>query len=183
MKRFLQLFQCRSGSAAVETVLATPIMLALLLGCVELGNYFLSEHKLVKAVRDGARYAARQDFATYNGCNGTAASVPGAGTTGTAYENTKMMVRKGSLDSTANDLLPNWDAGTVQFNIQMTRATTAGTTTLGGIYTGNNTGTAGMAPVVIVTASLPYQPVMSGLGFNGFGMTLNATQQAAVTGI
>ena len=35
---------------------------SLMFGAVELGNYFLNEHSLVKAVRDGARYAARQDF-------------------------------------------------------------------------------------------------------------------------
>jgi Flp pilus assembly protein TadG len=183
MTALLRLFKCRSGSAAVEMVLATPIMLALLFGSVELGNYFLSEHKLVKAVRDGARYAARQDFSSYNGCNGSAADVPTPGTAGSVYENTKMMVRKGSLTSTDDDLLPNWDSASLQFSVQMTCSTTAGTTTLGGIYTGNNTGTAGMAPVVVVTVRIPYTPVASGLGFNGFGMTLNATQQAAVMGL
>jgi len=183
MRHFLRLCRCRSGSAAVETVLATPIMLALLFGSVELGNYFYNEHILVKAVRDGARYAARQDFSSFNGCNGTAATVPTPGTSGSVYENTKTIVRKGSLNSSDNDLLNNWDSASLQFDVQMTCSTTAGTTTLGGIYNGNNTGTSGVAPVVIVTVRIPYTPVVSGFGFNGFGLTLNATQQAAVMGI
>jgi len=178
MKILRELGHCRSGSAAVELMLATPIMLALLLGSVELGNYFYNEHILVKAVRDGARYAARQDFASYNGCNGTLANVPTA-----VFDATKLLVRKGSFDNSDPDLLNNWDAGSTQFTVRMSCSTTAGTTTLGGIYSGNNTGTVGMAPVVVVTATLPYRPVLSGFGFNGFGLTLNATQQAAVMGL
>jgi Flp pilus assembly protein TadG len=183
MRLIARLVRCRSGAGAAELALATPILLALMFGSVELGNYFLDEHKLVKAVRDGARFAARQDFSTYNGCNGTAANVPTPGTAGSVYENTKLIVRKGSLTSTDDDLLPNWDSGSTQFSVQMTCATTAGSTTLAGIYTPNNTGTAGMAPKVIVTVRLPYTPVMSAFGFNGYGMTLNATQQAGVMGL
>ena len=153
-------------------------MLALLLGSVELGNYFYNEHILVKAVRDGARFAARQDFASYNGCNGSAVNVPTA-----VADATKLLVRKGSFDSSDPDLLSNWDSASLQFNVQMTCSTTAGTTTLAGIYSGNNTGTVGMAPVVLVTVRIPYRPILAGLGFNGFGMTLNATQQAAVMGL
>ena len=40
---------------------------------VEIGNYFLDEHILVKAVRDGARFAARQNFSNYSACTGAVA--------------------------------------------------------------------------------------------------------------
>jgi Flp pilus assembly protein TadG len=168
----------RSGSAAAEMALVMPLLLIIMMGSVELGNYFLDEHVLVKGVRDGARYAARQSFSNYSGCSGTAADVPQA-----VIDNTKLIVRKGSLDSTDSDLLPNWDNATASFTVQMTCTDTAGGTGMSGIYAGNIVGAANEAPVVIVTASLPYRGVLSSFGFTGIGYSLNASQQASVTGI
>ena len=166
------------GSAAAEMALVMPLLLVLVFACIEVGNYFLNEHVLLKGVRDGARFAARQSFTHYDGCGSAASDVPV-----TLSDDTKLIVRKGSLDSSDADLLPNWDAGSAQFTVQMTCSTTAGTTTLGGIYTGSLVGTANAAPVVIVTAKLPYRPVVPGFGFSGAGKFLNASQQAAVMGI
>jgi len=166
------------GSAAAEMVLVMPVLLVLVFGCVELGNYFLSEHVLLKGVRDGARFAARQSFTNYNGCGSSASNVPQA-----LADSTKLIVRKGSLDSSDVDLLPNWNEGSAQFTVQMTCSTTAGETTLAGIYTGSLVGTDNAAPVVIVTARVPYRPVLPGIGFSGAGLFLNANQQAAVMGI
>ena len=168
----------RSGAAAVEMALVMPLLLVILFGSVEVGNYFNNEHRLAKAVRDGARYAARSSFTDYSGCNGTAADVPTA-----LRDNTKLIVRKGVLDGTQPDLLANWASGSTIFTVKMKCSTTAGGTTLGGIYNGNNVGTADYAPWVIVTASVPYQPLLGAFGFTGTGVFLNATQQAAVTGI
>jgi hypothetical protein len=50
---------------------------------------------------------------------------------------------------------------------------------MSGIYKGR----AGGAPIVTVTASVPYTPVLRSFGFRGVGLNLNATQQAAVMGI
>src|SRR5690348_6628430 len=58
----------QSASAAVEMALVTPLLLALLFGSVELGNFFMSEHALEKQVRDGARYAARLPLAAAYSC-------------------------------------------------------------------------------------------------------------------
>jgi Flp pilus assembly protein TadG len=170
----------RSGSAAAEMALVLPLLLVIMMGSIELGNYFLDEHVLVKAVRDGARYAARQSFSNYSSCSASPSDVSQA-----VIDNTKLIVRKGTLSSADNDLLPNWgDAGTT-FSVQMTCTDTAGTTTMGGIYAGNAvvSGTPNEAPTVIVTASLPYKTVLSAFGFTGKGYSLNATQQASVTGI
>jgi Flp pilus assembly protein TadG len=178
--RLLRRLLARSrGSAAVEMALVMPLLLVVMMGSVELGNYFLSEHVLVKGVRDGARYAARQAFANYDGCSGAAANVPQ-----TVKDNTKLIVSKGSLNGNDSDLLPNWSNGGTTFTVQMTCTDTADSTTLGGIYTGNLVvGAPNKAPVVIVTASVPYHPVLSSFGFTGIGYSLNATQQASVTGI
>jgi Flp pilus assembly protein TadG len=167
-----RLRDCR-GSAAVEMALVTPLLLALLFGSVELGNYFYDEHKLVKSVRDSARYAARQQFSNYSSCTGAPSDpVP---------SNAELMARTGTLDSTAADLLPNWSSGT--FSISMTCVTSlvdgsGGTYNLGGIYANVS------APTVLVTVSLPYRSILgTALGFSSFGLTLNATQSAAVVGL
>lgn len=172
------LYNCR-GAAAAEMALLVPLMLVLLFGSVEIGNYFYNEHKLVKGVRDGARYAARQGFIHYAGCSGTESEVPVDGVAGTVFENTKLLVRKGKIDTAAADLLANWDDANVNFTVTMTCSTTAGGTTMGGIYKGMTGG----APVVIVRASLPYRSVLSNVGFDATDLTLNAVQQAAVVGV
>lgn len=154
-----------------------PLLLIIMLGSVELGNYFLNEHVLVKAVRDGARYAARQSFTNYSGCTGTQADVPQ-----TVKDSTKLIVRKGTLNSSDSDLLPNWDNAATTFSVQMSCTASAGGTNMSGIYSGNMVGTTDAAPVVIVTASLPYRTVLGAMGFSGVGYSLNATQQASVTG-
>lgn len=183
MSRFPPLIPDSCGAAAVEMALVTPLLLIIMCGSIEVGNYFMNEHTLVKGVRDGARYAARQAFANYASCNGTAADVPTPGVTGSANENAKLVVRKGSLNSADSDLLPNWTNGAATFTVKMTCGTAIGTYTAGGIYTGNSVGTANAAPVVTVTASLPYRPILQSFGFRGTGYSLNASEQAAVMGI
>jgi Flp pilus assembly protein TadG len=166
------------GAAAAEMVLVLPLLLVIMFGSVELGNYMLNEHTLLRAVRDGARYAARQPFASYSGCNGTAAAVPSA-----VSDNTKLLVRKGTLNSSDPDQLSNWTDASTQFSVQMTCSTAPGGTTLGGIYLGNVTGTADVAPNVRVYARVKYQPVLGLFGFTGSGFFVDAASQAAVTGV
>src|SRR5687768_3608606 len=72
MMRWRQtIFGNRSGAAAAEMALVAPLLVTIMFGSLEIGKYFWDEHLVVKAVRDGARYAARQNFATMP-CNGTA---------------------------------------------------------------------------------------------------------------
>ena len=48
---------CRSGAAAVELAMVTPIFLLLLSGIIEFGQVFRIEHSLSNAARRGARAA------------------------------------------------------------------------------------------------------------------------------
>ena len=169
------------GSAVVEMALVMPLLLLIMFGSVELGNYFMAEHKLVKAVRDGARFAARQSFSNYSTCSSTSANVPTPGVSNSVYENTKLVVRKGSLDSSTTDLLPNWTSATFGATVQCTNA--IGSYTPGGIYSGNNFASANNAGWITVTVQIPYRPVLQAFGFRGTGALLNASQQAAVTGL
>ena len=175
MKLGLRLLRHCSGAAAAEMALVVPLLLIIGMGAVEVGNYFLDEHRLVKAVRDGARYAARQDFSNYTAttCSTTTpADVPSA-----LKSNTQTIVQQGLL-SGGSDLLPNWTKAT--FTVQFYCPTIDVTPT--GIYT-NASGAAPPA-VVIVTATLPYAPVaMSGYGFKARGYNLYAQAQASVTGV
>jgi hypothetical protein len=164
----------RGGAAAVEMALVFPLLMILMLGSVEVGNYFYNEHKLVKAVRDGARFAARQSMSNYTTCTG---SPPQA-----VIDDTRLMVRKGTLDSSAPDLLPLWGSATFSMTISCTATLNggAGSYAAGGIYANLSGG----APTITVNASLPYRPILGmPFGFSGAGHPLNAVQSAAVAGI
>lgn len=176
MKLLRKSWRDTRGVAAAEMALVTPLLLALMFGSFEVGKYFYDEHKLVKSVRDGARYAARQRFTNFTACTG---AVPP-----TVAAETKLIVRKGSLTATDPDLLPNWDAAGTTFSVNMScrpTFTDAGTDyTASGIYAGM----AGGAPSVTVTVKLPYKPVIgSAFGFSGLNYSLNASQNAAVAGL
>lgn len=160
-----------SGAAAAEMALVMPLMLTILFGSVELGHFFYNEHILVKSVRDGARFAARQGFANYD-CAGE----PSA----TVRDSTIALIRTMVLSSGENRL-----AGTPTISVTEACATTAtddasATENMAGIYRGSASG----APVVTVSASVTYVPIIgTAFGFSGLGFTLNASQEAAVMGL
>ena len=177
MMRRRPIMRDRSGSAAVEMALVTPLLLVILFGSVEVGNFFYNEHLLTKAVRDGARYAARQNFSYYSTCTG----VPG-GSGGPVETETRNLVKTGYVTGTG-DRLAAWNANTITLSTNcFTTATDAASSTqnMTGIYRGRTTG----APVVTVSARVPYRPIVgTAFGFSGSGINLNATQRAAVTGL
>jgi Flp pilus assembly protein TadG len=156
------------GAAAVEMALVLPVLLALMFGSVELGNYFMNEHSLVKAVRDGARFAARQNFSTYTACSGE----PG----GSTVSDTKNVVINGYLSGGAA-ITPNISASDI--TVETACSASSGGQTMLGIYRGRATG----AQIVTVSATVDYRSVLGLMGFSGFGLTLNASSQAAVTGL
>jgi len=165
------LIRCVRGNAAAETAMVAPILIALIFGAVELGNYFRSEHVLIKGVRDGANYAARQQISNYD-CSVASPTVPA-----TVVNESKALVRTGQL-SGGTDRLPRWTDGSTVFTITASCVTSAGGTTLLGIYQVNG----GKVPVITLTADVPYQSVAATLGFKMTGVRVRATQQAVVTG-
>jgi len=156
------------GAAAVEMALVLPMLLALMFGSVELGNYFMNEHSLVKAVRDGARFAARQNFSTYAACSGEPS--------GSTVSDTKNLVINGYLSGGAA-ITPNISASDI--TVTTACATSSGGQTMLGIYRGRATG----AQIVRVSATVDYRSVLGVMGFSGLGLTLNASSEAAVTGL
>lgn len=167
------------GSAAAEMALIMPLLLLIMIGSFELANYFRDQHTLTKAVRDGARYAARQPFNMYDCGSGTANSTA-------VVTPTKNLVQTGLL-SGGGDLLAKWADATFTVSVACSTSVSTGvdaggnptSQSLSGIYRDNGMG----APVVTVNVSLPYQPVLGSLGFSGWDISLNAEQRAAVMGI
>jgi hypothetical protein len=159
-----------SGAAGAELALALPLLLVLIWAPLELGNYFMDEHMLVKGVRDGATYAAHQDITKFNCSNNTIDA--------TVVANTKNLVRSGAL-SGGEDRLRNWGSATFTMTLSCVTQASDGTT-LGGIYSFN---TGGQVPIISIEASVPYSSILGYLGLKTTTLGLTAKQQATVMGI
>lgn len=160
-----------SGSAAAEMALVTPLLLILLFGSVEIGKYFMDEHTVVKAVRDGARFAARQQMTNFITSGGGCQATP----LGNVVSNTKNLVRTGNVAGTGTRLAYWTSNETVDVTSKC--RTTIGALSIAGIYD-----PAVGAPVVTVEATVPYVPLLGLFGIDG-GVNLVARQEAAVTGV
>ena len=171
------LLRSRSGSAAVEMALVTPLLLLLLFGSAELGKFFMDEHVVVKAVRDGARYAARQPMDYFVTAGGGCQTEP-VSPVDTA---TKNVVRTGNVAGTGNRLY-YWTNNATITVTSSCYPTKAGQT-MGGIYSGITFNSAAVgAPVVTVSATVPYTSLFGLYRFRN-AINLNAVEQAAVTGV
>ena len=152
-----------SGAAAVEMALMLPLLLVLMFGTFEGGHYLWSEHKVVKGVRDGARYAARTSFSNFN-C--------GANTVNAAVEtNVKELTRTGQLTGGTAKV-----RGWTNADVVVTLACAAST---GGLYTTN----VGNDPIVTVTATVTYPSLFEMFGIGTNSVTLYSRASSAVMGL
>jgi Flp pilus assembly protein TadG len=170
MRSLARIWSDRRGSAAAEMALVAPLLATIMFGSLEMGKYFWDEHLVTKAVRDGARFASRQSFASMP-CGGPA-------TNEAAIKN---VVRYGKPVVTGSDqpLLYYWtSAATITVTINCyANAGLNGARVYDGIYTSRAD-----VPRVTVSASVPYTPLAALFGING-GSTLNASSQATVFGL
>jgi hypothetical protein len=161
----------RSGTAAAEMALVAPLLAGLMFGSLELGKFFWDEHMVVKAVRDGARYATRQSFASMP-CGGPAVNL----------NQIRNVVRYGKPVVTVADkpLLFYWtNPATITVTIDCyANAGVAGARIYNGVYADRAS-----VPRVTVSAAVPYRPLIGAIGFNSVGMTLHASSQATVFGL
>lgn len=153
----------RRGNAGVEMALVTPLLIILMFGAFELGNYFWNEHIVVKAVRDAARFAGRQSFGKYDCAGITDATLP---------DQIRNVVRTGQI-SGGTARLPDWTDDTISISVRCDGSETTG------IYDGK----AGGAPIVTVSTTLPYRSLFSSVGFDTSALVLTASAQSAVMGI
>lgn len=164
MMSFCDFLFCRRGAAAAELALLLPFLVLLMFGGIELSYYFYSQHQVVKGVRDGARYASRQSFASLN-CD--------AGTVPTAVETAIQEVTRTGRISGGTARVPGW----VNENTTVT-LTCPATALRTGIYVRESN-----APQINLNASVAYQSLFAGVGVINSTYQLNARQQAAVMGI
>lgn len=156
------------GAAAMEMALVVPLFLVLMFGAYDLGNYFLSEHVVAKAVRDGARYASRRGFGDFS-CSAPNADV---------LDKTRNLVRTGTIASGGTARLRNWTDGVATITVTATCNTTHAAYN-NGIYKGASTG----VPIVTVTATVPYTSLFKHFGITTATLTLNASSQVPVMGV
>lgn len=171
MRTVGQLLRDETGAAAAEMALVIPFLLVLMFGAVDLGNYFLSEHVVDKAVRDASRYAARLPLADYASC---AVSSGGA-----AEQQTQRVARFGDPAGSGNQRLAGWTADNMTtVSIACDDGTSGNSWATAGIYSDFPDG----APVVTVTATVPYNTLFGLVGLGSMSFNLNAQSQAAVVG-
>lgn len=145
-----------------------PLLLVIAFGSFELGNYFWDNHIVGKAVRDGARYAARQPFSKL-GC--------GPNVTDAATEaNIKNVTRTGTIAG-GSPRVRGWA------NNQVTVTVVCQGTPSGIYVSGIYSGLTGGGRTVTVSAAVPYPTFFARIGFDSANIIVNGRSQAAVMGI
>lgn len=162
MRRLTSFLSDRSGAAAVEMVLILPVALALILTTFEGGFYFICEHRVVKGVRDAARYAARLDLSNY--------ACPGATFSGSAAT-VQNLARTGKLSGGTTGVT-GWVNGDVAIAVTCLSGQS-------GIYAK----TGGYAPRVRVSTRVVYPSIMGAMGFTSATIHITAAAQSPVIGL
>ena len=168
------LIRNQTGAAGAEMALMVPMLIILMFGSFEMGHFFWSEHKVVKAVRDGSRFAARQPFTKFS-CTQSGILL-GDGTNNadtTLITQIKNLTRTGNIAGTGTEIVPGWTNAQVTITVSCP-ATVVNT----GIYKGLTN-----APRVTVAATVPYPSLFGALGINTNSINLNAQAQSPVMGI
>lgn len=158
-----RLRQDASGAAGVEMAMILPLALLLTFVTLEAGHFIWSEHKVVEAVRNGARFASRQPQNSV--CPSQSA---------TLITNVATLTRTGSVGGTT-PVVRGWSD-----NGQVVVTYTCGGFVNTGIYT--ELGANG-ATVTVRAANLNYSALFGAFNVFTSSLRLNASTSAAVIGI
>jgi len=183
MMRPLRLFHDEGASAAAEMALVLPILLTLMFGAFELGNYFQSEHVLQKAVRDAARYAARLPIKDTSGTVNYDCSASTPTVDSTAQTDIQEVARFSDPSGTTDgktSRLSGWTDDTMATVTLSCDSSSSDSYVNNGVYA--DFPDSGAVPVVTVTATVPYKMLFGSYVFGTATLNLNATSQAAVIG-
>lgn len=163
MGRLASLVRDRGGSAGAEMALFLPILFALIFTMFEGGNYMWSEHKVIKGVREGARYAGRVNFGDVD-CSSSTIDA-------NAVTRIKNITRTGRLDGQAIARVPGWNNTHISVTLDCSALNT-------GLYGG-----VGAGPRILVSTVTPYPSILGLLGFDTNGLGVRAQAQSAVMGL
>jgi Flp pilus assembly protein TadG len=170
-----RLFTCTSGTAAAEMALVAPLLIGLMFGSMELGFYFYSEHVVVKAVRDGARFASREGFDKYDCSDSSSGTVDSS-----AKQDIQRVTRTDQVASGGSPRIAEWtDDASVDVKVTCDISGSYGSFYQGLSDSSNNP----VVPVVTVTATVAYTPLFDRLGFNATNLHLTAKSEAPVMGL
>lgn len=161
-----QFTSCNRAAAAAELALILPLLLVILFGGFEAGAYLWTEQKVIKGVRDGARFAGRQSFSLYS-CDGVDSDLE---------TQIKNLTRTGQLSS-GTAKISGWNDDDVTVSVAC-QAPVADTYTAGGLYEKQPDG----AIHVTVSATVPYPSFFATLGFDTRDAVVHASANAAVMG-
>ena len=143
-------------------VLILPVALALIFTTFEGAYYMICEHRVVKGVRDAARYAGRLDRSNY--------ACPGATFSGSS-STVQNLTRTGKL-SGGTAAVQGW----VNSNVVITVTCATGKD---GIYLA----TGGNAPQVKISTRIVYPSIMGAMGFTQATIYIAAAAQSPVIGL
>lgn len=166
--------RCERASAATEMALVLPLLITLMFGGLEASSYLWNQHKVVKAVRDGARFAGRQAFGAFT-CGGSDLVDQNGVTNATVLGRIKDVTRTGTVDGTGVPAVPGWT--NAQVTVTSRACDAANTQT--GIFADQTSG----AYRIRVSATVPYRPLFSQLGFSTSTIGLSASSEAVVMGL
>ena len=142
--------------------LILPLALALIFTTFDGAYYMICEHRVVKGVRDAARYAARLDLSNF--------ACP-AGTFSGSAATVQNLARTGLL-SGGNAAVSGW----VNSDVAIAVTCLSGQS---GIYTA----TGGYAPRVEVSTRVVYPSLMGSMGFTSATIYIGAAAQSPVIGL
>ncbi|KLI65144.1 hypothetical protein AAV99_01945 [Aurantiacibacter marinus] len=160
------------AAAAAEMALILPMAFALIFTTMEAGYYFQTEHKAIKYVREGARYAARQNFAYYD-CSGAGAFDTNTANAAAVQSQIRNVTLTGGVAG-GNARIADWEAGDVSISVSCN--STYGT----GLYAGTDDV---KAPTVLVATRFSYTPILGLLGFDVRQIDVVAQAESAVAGL
>lgn len=174
MKFLVTFLRDERGAAAAEMALMLPLLTILMFGGIEMSGFFWSEHQVIKSVRTGARYAARQDFSNF-ACD--------AADVGTADAAVRNLVRTGTVDGSGSPIVRTWTAADDGISISVTCDTESDYSTEGIYSDQSGTGTPAIdsARYVEISVEIPYPSLFADLGYLD-GYDIVASAQSPVTG-
>lgn len=171
------------GAASAELIFVTPMLIIMMFGSMELGNYFMLQHAVTKHVRDGARYASRLTLANPYSCSASPSTVFQDPDAATKIVN---VTKTGSVDGSAFARFPSafWVACPAAQGQPANSAVAVSIRCVNkGNYAGIYASMNGQIPVVSVTANVDYQSLFGTMGFDAGNFCMRATNEVAVAGL
>lgn len=172
MVSFRSLWADKRAVASVELALMMPILFAFLFTTFEGGHYLWTEHKLIKATRLGARYAARLPRSSFPTCPSPGAMADVSDSSLVSVNQIRQVTRTGRVDGMAPPKVRGWKLEDINVKFDCSANST-------GIFSGQTGG----GRRVIVSTRIQYPSVMGLLGIADPSLIVRGQAEAVVPGV